>query len=55
MEPDLTAALWFGPAQEYSRNWLAGRVRRIPTSVGDILATAAWAALRADPIEETPQ
>ncbi len=49
LQLDVTSALWFGPAQEYSRNWLAGRVRRIPTDIADILADAAWAALRTDP------
>jgi AcrR family transcriptional regulator len=49
LQLDVTSALWFGPAQEYSRNWLAGRVRRIPTAVADVLADAAWAALRTDP------
>lgn len=55
IELDLTAALWFGPAQEYCRHWLAGRARRIPAAVTDTLADAAWAALRANHEEDTPR
>jgi AcrR family transcriptional regulator len=39
-------ALWIGPAQEYTRHWLSGRVRRVPRTVGDVLAEAAWNALK---------
>lgn len=39
-------ALWIGPAQEYTRHWLAGQVKRTPRAVADILAEAAWNALR---------
>jgi AcrR family transcriptional regulator len=52
MEPDLTAALWFGPAQEYCRHWLAGRVRRMPGAVAGTLADAAWWTLRVNREEE---
>lgn len=55
MEPDLTAALWFGAAQEYCRHWLTGRVRRMPPAVAGTLADAAWAALRADSKEVPPR
>jgi AcrR family transcriptional regulator len=42
---DLIYALWLGPAQEYCRLALAGRSTTDP---GDILADAAWAALKGD-------
>ena len=40
-------ALWIGPAQEYTRHWLAGQVKRVPRAVAGVLADAAWDALRA--------
>ena len=43
---DLINALWIGPAQEYTRHWLSGRVKRVPRSVADVLAEAAWNALK---------
>jgi AcrR family transcriptional regulator len=43
---DLVIALWVGPAQEYTRHWLAGQVKRVPRSVADVLADAAWNALK---------
>ena len=43
---DVIHALWLGPAQEYSRHWLSGEVKRVPRSVADVLADAAWSALR---------
>lgn len=43
---DLIHALWIGPAQEYTRNWLSGHVKRGPRSVADVLADAAWNALK---------
>jgi AcrR family transcriptional regulator len=39
-------ALWIGPAQEYTRHWLAGQVKRVPRAVADVLADAAWNALK---------
>jgi len=54
MDGDLKSALWFGAAHEYCRHWLAGRARRIPADVADILADAAWAALRVSPDQEQP-
>ncbi|ABD11678.1 TetR family transcriptional regulator [Frankia sp. CcI156] len=44
--PDLAVvvALWIGPAQEYSRHWLA-RPAGSPTLVADDLADAAWRTL----------
>jgi AcrR family transcriptional regulator len=43
---DLINALWLGPAHEYARHWLAGRAKRVPASVADALADAAWRALK---------
>lgn len=48
----ITAALWFGPAQEFSRYWIAGDETRMPRGVIKTFADAAWKALRANPIEE---
>lgn len=52
MQPGVTAALWLGPAQEYSRYWVAGAAKRIPPGTIEIFADAAWTALRANEIEE---
>jgi AcrR family transcriptional regulator len=46
---DLVNALWLGPAQEYARHWLGGRARRVPSSVAETLAQAAWSVLKEDP------
>jgi AcrR family transcriptional regulator len=43
---DLINALWLGPAHEYTRHWVAGRVKRFPTGIGDVLADAAWLTLK---------
>jgi AcrR family transcriptional regulator len=43
---DVIQALWIGPAQEYTRHWLAGRARRTPPAVAKVLADAAWHALK---------
>jgi AcrR family transcriptional regulator len=43
---DVIQALWIGPAQEYTRHWLAGRAKRTPPAVADALADAAWHALK---------
>lgn len=42
---ELIHALWLGPAQEYTRHWLAGRGRRLPASTAGVLAEAAWRSL----------
>lgn len=52
IHPGVTAALWFGPAQEYARHWLAGDVDEMDSQVVEIFADAAWNALQAKPIEE---
>jgi AcrR family transcriptional regulator len=52
MRPGLTAALWLGPAQEYSRFWIAGADQEMPAEAVETFATAAWAALRNNDIEE---
>ncbi|HTZ86375.1 MAG TPA: helix-turn-helix domain-containing protein [Solirubrobacteraceae bacterium] len=44
---ELINALWLGPAQEYTRHWLAGRGKRVPLAASDALADAAWRSLRA--------
>ncbi|MGV0850881.1 TetR/AcrR family transcriptional regulator [Mycolicibacterium phlei] len=48
----ITAALWLGPAQEYSRHWIASGARRLPLGTVEIFAEAAWKALRANGTEE---
>jgi AcrR family transcriptional regulator len=52
MQPGITAALWFGPAQEFSRYWIAGDEPKMPRGVINTFADAAWMALRANDIEE---
>lgn len=52
MQAGITAALWFGPAQEFSRYWIAGDEPRMPRGVAKTFADAAWKALRANDIEE---
>ncbi|MFR9753677.1 TetR/AcrR family transcriptional regulator [Nocardia sp. 004] len=46
---DLVYALWLGPAQEYTRQWLVGEMRGTPTEVASELAEAAWLVLATDP------
>ena len=48
MQAGVTAALWFGPAQEFSRYWIAGDEPRMPRGVVKTFADAAWKALRAN-------
>lgn len=43
---DLIHALWIGPAQEYTRHWLSGHAKRVPRTVADVLADAAWNTLK---------
>ncbi|MFL6083759.1 MAG: TetR/AcrR family transcriptional regulator [Mycobacterium sp.] len=52
MRLGITAALWLGPAQEFSRYWIAGVEAKMPGDAVETFATAAWAALRANEIEE---
>ncbi|OBG91944.1 TetR family transcriptional regulator [Mycobacterium sp. E136] len=52
MQLGVTAALWLGPAQEYSRYWVAAAAKRIPPGTIEIFADAAWTALRANETEE---
>ena len=52
MQAGVTAALWFGPAQEFSRYWIAGHEPRLPRGVVKTFADAAWKTLRANTIEE---
>ncbi|KAA0021250.1 TetR/AcrR family transcriptional regulator [Antrihabitans cavernicola] len=43
---DIAYTLWLGPAQEYSRLWLAGAVEKPPSAVAPALADAAWRAVQ---------
>jgi AcrR family transcriptional regulator len=52
MRLGVTAALWLGPAQEFSRYWIAGGDAEMPREAAETFAAAAWAALRANDIEE---
>ncbi|SEH90544.1 DNA-binding transcriptional regulator, AcrR family [Mycolicibacterium rutilum] len=52
MSVAITAALWLGPAQEYSRHFVASGARRLPQGTIEVFADAAWAALRAKDTEE---
>jgi AcrR family transcriptional regulator len=52
MQAGITAALWFGPAQEFSRYWIARDDAKMPRGVIKTFADAAWMALRANEIEE---
>ncbi|MGA8332574.1 MAG: helix-turn-helix domain-containing protein [Mycobacterium sp.] len=52
MHAGVTAALWIGPAQEFSRYWIAGEEPRMPRGVVKTFADAAWRALRANAIEQ---
>ncbi|WP_102142786.1 TetR/AcrR family transcriptional regulator [Mycobacterium hubeiense] len=52
MQPGVTAALWLGPAQEFSRYWLSHGETKLARSTVETFADAAWATLRANTIEE---
>jgi AcrR family transcriptional regulator len=43
---DVCSALWIGAAQEWSRQWLEGRVETPPRRAARLLADAAWQALK---------
>ena len=43
---ELVYALWLGPGQELARMWLAGSTPDPPGAHAEILADAAWSALR---------
>ncbi len=43
---NLIHSLWLGPSHEYTRHWLAGRGKRVPSSVAGALADAAWQNLK---------
>lgn len=49
MEPAVTAALWLGPAQEYTRYWIASDAETMSDTVIETFATAAWQLVRAEP------
>ncbi|MEN4401856.1 TetR/AcrR family transcriptional regulator [Mycolicibacterium senegalense] len=48
MNLGVTAALWLGPAQEYSRYWITGSQTRVPPAIVKTFSEAAWATLRID-------
>ena len=52
MQLGITAALWLGAAQEYTRHWIAGGEAEMPSEAVETFAAAAWAVLRANDIEE---
>lgn len=52
LQTPITAALWFGPAQEFSRHWLAGHAAKLPRGAITTFADAAWATLRGKPEED---
>lgn len=52
MRIGITAALWLGPAQEFTRYWVAGPEVKMPRGTAETFADAAWAALRTNNIEE---
>ena len=55
MRIGITAALWLGPAQEFTRYWVAGSETRLPRGTVETFADAAWTALRTNDIEEKMQ
>jgi AcrR family transcriptional regulator len=55
LQAGITAALWFGPAQEFSRNWIAGDQPKMPRGVLKTFADAAWKTLRTNAIEENAE
>jgi hypothetical protein len=55
MRLGVTAALWLGPAQEYSRYWVASGDAKMPRDIVETFASAAWATLRDNNIEEQEQ
>jgi AcrR family transcriptional regulator len=55
MRLGITAALWLGAPQEYSRYWIAGGEAEMPSETVETFAAAAWAVLRANDIEEQGQ
>lgn len=46
MPLDLYYAVLIGPAQEFARHWLEGRMKSSISTAERVLADAAWAALR---------
>ncbi|OBB17519.1 TetR family transcriptional regulator [Mycolicibacterium elephantis] len=46
MRIGITAALWLGPAQEFSRYWISSSEATMPKEAVRAFADAAWAALR---------
>ncbi|AEV71013.1 transcriptional regulator [Mycolicibacterium rhodesiae NBB3] len=48
----ITAALWLGPAQEFSRHWVSDPAAELPRGAIETFADAAWKVLRANDLEE---
>lgn len=48
LPPDLYYALWIGPAHELARHLLSGHLKTPWQTAADLLAEAAWTALRAE-------
>jgi AcrR family transcriptional regulator len=55
MRLGVTAALWLGPAQEYSRYWIVSGEVKMPGDAVETFGAAAWTVLRANAIEEKEQ
>ncbi|MCK6529388.1 TetR/AcrR family transcriptional regulator [Myxococcota bacterium] len=47
---DLFLALLLGPSQEFTRLWIEGRARTDVAEAAEVLADAAWMALRGDAV-----
>jgi AcrR family transcriptional regulator len=45
LPPDVTGALWIGPAQQFARQWLAGHALTSLERAAALLGDAAWKAL----------
>jgi hypothetical protein len=48
MHVGTTAALWLGPAQEFTRHWVARPSGKLPRGTVETFADAAWMVLRAN-------
>jgi hypothetical protein len=52
MPREVFYAVLFGPAQEFTRSWLAGRSKTLITTAERALGGAAWRALRREGDDE---
>jgi AcrR family transcriptional regulator len=53
LSADLYAPLLMGPAQEFSRQWLSGRIQLDPRIAAKELSLAAWRSIATDPNSST--